>query len=123
MEIRPHRVINRKKTKKIKVGNITVGGDSQISVQSMTNTLTTDVKETIKQINKTEDICAAPERLFIPNQTLKTPRVKVSKAKYSTVPKSEIVSINTRANPANIPGLASGRATEKKLLRPYIKLV
>ena len=40
----------------------------------------------------TDEICAAPERLFIPNQTLKTPNVRVSNAKYSTVPKSEIVS-------------------------------
>ena len=51
MEIRPHRVIKRKKTKKIKVGKVFVGGDSPITVQSMTNTLTTDVKNTIKQIN------------------------------------------------------------------------
>ena len=48
MEIRPHRVIKRKKTKKIKVGNVYVGGDSPISVQSMTNTLTTDHVSTIK---------------------------------------------------------------------------
>ena len=45
MDIRPHRTINRKKTKKIKVGNISVGGDSEITVQSMTNTLTTNIKE------------------------------------------------------------------------------
>ena len=50
MEIRPHRVINRRKTREIKVGNISVGGKSFISVQSMTNTLTTDIKNTIKQI-------------------------------------------------------------------------
>ena len=51
MEIRPHRIIKRKKTKEIKVGKISVGGASQISVQSMTNTITTDVKKTIFQIN------------------------------------------------------------------------
>ena len=51
MQIRPHRLIKRKKTRKIKVGNVYVGGDSTISVQSMTNTLTTDYKSTIKQIN------------------------------------------------------------------------
>ena len=44
MEVRPHRKINRKKTREIKVGKISVGGNSQISVQSMTNTLTTDIK-------------------------------------------------------------------------------
>ena len=50
MELRPHRIINRKLTKEIKVGKISVGGKSPISVQSMTNTLTTDVNGTIKQI-------------------------------------------------------------------------
>ena len=46
MDIRPYRKIIRKKTKKIMVGNVPVGGDSPISVQSMTNTLTTDIKGT-----------------------------------------------------------------------------
>jgi (E)-4-hydroxy-3-methylbut-2-enyl-diphosphate synthase len=55
MEIRPHRIIKRKKTKKIKVGSISVGGDSPITVQSMTNTLTTDAKATIKQIHQLEE--------------------------------------------------------------------
>ena len=55
MEIRPHRIINRKKTKKIKVGDIYVGGDAPISVQSMTNTLTTDIEGTIKQIKELEE--------------------------------------------------------------------
>ena len=54
MEVRPHRKINRKKTREIKVGKITVGGNSSISVQSMTNTLTTDIKATIKQIHSLE---------------------------------------------------------------------
>ena len=51
MSIRPFRDIKRKKTKKIKVGKIEVGGNSPISVQSMTNTLTTNIYETVKQIN------------------------------------------------------------------------
>ena len=38
MEIRPHRVINRKKTKEIKVGDVIIGGNSPMRVQSMTNT-------------------------------------------------------------------------------------
>ena len=68
MEIRPHRVINRKKTKKIKVGNVSVGGDSQISVQSMTNTLTTNVKETIKQIHLLEESGADIVRVSCPDE-------------------------------------------------------
>ena len=43
MSLRPFRNINRKKTKVINVGDIKIGGDNPISVQSMTNTLTTDV--------------------------------------------------------------------------------
>ena len=68
MEIRPHRIINRKKTKKIKVGDITVGGDSVISVQSMTNTLTTDVKGTIKQIQSLEEAGADIVRVSCPDE-------------------------------------------------------
>ena len=68
MEIRPHRKINRKKTKKINVGNISVGGDSPISVQSMTNTLTTDIKGTINQINSLEEAGADIVRVSCPDE-------------------------------------------------------
>ena len=54
MSLRPFRDIIRKKTKVINVGKVKIGGNNPVSVQSMTNTLTTDVKATIKQIN---DIC------------------------------------------------------------------
>ncbi len=68
MEIRPHRIIKRKKTKEIKVGNVSVGGNSTISVQSMTNTLTTDIKETIKQINDLEEAGADIVRVSCPDE-------------------------------------------------------
>ncbi len=68
MQIRPHRIIQRKKTKEIKVGNVAVGGDSPISVQSMTNTLTTDVEETIKQINSLENAGADIVRVSCPDE-------------------------------------------------------
>ena len=68
MEIRPHRIIKRKKTKKINVGNISVGGDSPISVQSMTNTLTTDIKGTINQINSLEEAGADIVRVSCPDE-------------------------------------------------------
>ena len=55
MDIRPYRKINRKLTRKIKVGNVSIGGNSFISVQSMTNTLTTDIKKTINQIHALEN--------------------------------------------------------------------
>ena len=43
--------IIRRRTKKIKVGSVEVGGDAKISVQSMTNTLTSDADATLNQIN------------------------------------------------------------------------
>ena len=43
MNIRPHRIINRRETREIKVGKVSVGGKSGISVQAMTHTLPTDV--------------------------------------------------------------------------------
>ena len=68
MSIRPFRDIKRRKTKKIKVGNIEVGGDAPISVQSMTNTLTTDVDDTIKQINELTEAGADIVRVSCPDK-------------------------------------------------------
>ena len=68
MQIRPHRVIKRKKTKEIKVGKVSVGGFSQITVQSMTNTLTTDVKNTVSQIKKLEEAGADIVRVSCPDE-------------------------------------------------------
>ncbi|HSH36825.1 flavodoxin-dependent (E)-4-hydroxy-3-methylbut-2-enyl-diphosphate synthase [Schnuerera sp.] len=48
--------MNRRKTKKIMVGNVPVGGDSPITVQSMTTTLTKDIQSTIKQIKELEEV-------------------------------------------------------------------
>ena len=68
MSIRPFRDIKRRKTKKIKVGKVEVGGDAPISVQSMTNTLTTDVKATINQINELSEAGADIVRVSCPDQ-------------------------------------------------------
>ena len=68
MEIRPHRIINRKQTKKIMVGKVPVGGNSVISVQSMTNTITSDVSATIKQILELENAGADIVRVSCPDE-------------------------------------------------------
>ena len=68
MSIRPFRDIKRKKTKKINVGKVEVGGDAPISVQSMTNTLTTNVKETVKQINELTEAGVDIVRVSCPDQ-------------------------------------------------------
>ena len=69
MQLRPHRIIKRKKTRKIKVGNIWVGGDSPISVQSMTNTITSDVKSTVEQILLLEEAGADIVRVSCPDES------------------------------------------------------
>tara|TARA_Y100000590_G_scaffold463294_1_gene629708 strand:+ start:1271 stop:2368 length:1098 start_codon:yes stop_codon:yes gene_type:complete len=68
MSIRPFRDIKRRKTKKITVGKVEVGGDAPISVQSMTNTLTTNISETIKQINKLSEAGADIVRVSCPDK-------------------------------------------------------
>ena len=68
MNIRPFREIKRRKTQEINVGNVKVGGDNPISVQSMTNTLTKDVKETVNQINQIEEAGADIVRVSCPDQ-------------------------------------------------------
>ena len=55
MSIRPWRDIIRRKSRQIHVGSVPVGGDAPISVQTMTNTLTSDAKATIGQIRRIEE--------------------------------------------------------------------
>ena len=79
MSIRPFRDIKRRKTKKIKVGKLEVGGDAPISVQSMTNTLTTDVDATIKQINELAEAGADIVRVSCPDKESSTCIKKIIK--------------------------------------------
>ena len=68
MSIRPFRDINRKKTNTITVGNLKIGGDNPISVQSMTNTLTQDTKSTVQQIKQLENAGADLVRVSCPDK-------------------------------------------------------
>ena len=67
MSLRPFRDIKRKKTKEIHLGKVKIGGENPISVQSMTNTLTTNVGETIKQINEISEAGADIVRVSCPD--------------------------------------------------------
>jgi (E)-4-hydroxy-3-methylbut-2-enyl-diphosphate synthase len=69
MSLRPFRDIKRRKTRVINVGKVKIGGNNPISVQSMTNTLTTDVKATIKQINEIHREGADLVRVSCPDQS------------------------------------------------------
>ncbi len=69
MSIRPFRDIKRRRTKTINVGNVKVGGENPITVQSMTNTLTSDVKSTIKQIQEIQSEGADIVRVSCPDES------------------------------------------------------
>lgn len=66
--IRPWRDIERRKTRRVMVGDVPVGGDSPITVQSMTNTPTPDVQATIDQIRALEEAGADIVRVSCPDE-------------------------------------------------------
>ncbi len=84
MSIRPFRDIKRKKTKVISVGNVKIGGDNPISVQSMTNTITKDAKATINQINKIASEGADLVRVSCPDKESTSALKEI--AKHSSIP-------------------------------------
>jgi (E)-4-hydroxy-3-methylbut-2-enyl-diphosphate synthase len=66
--VRPWRAIQRRKSRKIRVGDVEVGGDAPITVQSMTNTLTADAQATIAQIRQLEEAGADIVRVSCPDE-------------------------------------------------------
>ncbi|NCO86260.1 MAG: flavodoxin-dependent (E)-4-hydroxy-3-methylbut-2-enyl-diphosphate synthase [Rhodobacterales bacterium] len=66
--IRPWRNIDRRKSRQIMVGPVPVGGDAPISVQTMTNTLTTDVAATVAQVQRAADAGADIVRVSTPDE-------------------------------------------------------
>ena len=68
MSYRPYQQIDRRKSRQIHVGNVPVGGDAPITVQTMTNTLTTDVPGTVAQIRRAEEAGVDIVRVSCPDQ-------------------------------------------------------
>ncbi|WP_353475125.1 flavodoxin-dependent (E)-4-hydroxy-3-methylbut-2-enyl-diphosphate synthase [Salipiger sp. H15] len=66
--IRPWRSIERRKSRQIMVGNVPVGGDAPISVQTMTNTITSDVKATVEQVQRAAEAGADIVRVSVPDE-------------------------------------------------------
>lgn len=81
--IRPWRNIERRKSRQIMVGDVPVGGDAPISVQTMTNTVTTDVAATVAQVQAAADAGADIVRISVPDQAS-------SKALKEIVPESPV---------------------------------
>src|SRR4030081_4012172 len=68
MSVRPYRDIHRRACRQIYVGKVRVGGDAPITVQSMTNTVTHDVKATVEQVQALERAGADIVRVSCPDQ-------------------------------------------------------
>jgi (E)-4-hydroxy-3-methylbut-2-enyl-diphosphate synthase len=68
MSLRAYRDITRRKSRKIRVGTVEVGGDAPISVQSMTNTVTADARATIDQVRALEEAGADIVRVSCPDE-------------------------------------------------------
>ena len=79
MSLRPFRDIHRKKTKVINVGDVKVGGNNPISIQSMTNTLTSDIQATIKQIHEIHEEGADIVRVSCPDKESALALKKITK--------------------------------------------
>jgi (E)-4-hydroxy-3-methylbut-2-enyl-diphosphate synthase len=82
--VRPWRAIQRRPSRKIRVGSVEVGGDAPITVQSMTNTLTADAAATIDQIRQLEEAGADIVRVSCPDED--STRAFRTIAKASKVP-------------------------------------
>ena len=65
--LRPYQQINRRKSRVIKVGNVSIGGNNQIAVQTMTNTLTSNAKDTIAQIERSAKLGVDLVRVSVPD--------------------------------------------------------
>ena len=72
MSVRPWRDIVRRKSRQIMVGNVPVGGDAPITVQTMTNTPTEDVRATVDQIRRCEEAGADIIRVSCPDEASTT---------------------------------------------------
>ena len=84
MSIRPFRDIKRRVTKVINVGKVKIGGDNPISVQSMTNTLTKNAKDTLKQINSIYEAGGDIVRVSCPDEDSTKALKEI--AKHSPIP-------------------------------------
>ena len=82
--LRPYQKINRRKTRVVNVGDVLIGGDNLITVQTMTNTLTSDVKATLNQIDRVIKTGADLVRVSVPDKDSSQALKEITK--HSAVP-------------------------------------
>ena len=82
--LRPYQKINRRKSRVINIGNIKIGGSNPIAVQTMTNTLTSNSKDTISQIERSTKLGVDIVRVSIPDKDSSNALREI--VKHSSVP-------------------------------------
>ena len=124
MSLRPFRDIFRRKTKVINVGTVKVGGDNPITVQSMTNTLTKNVKETLNQINRISEVGGDIVRVSCPDEDSTKALKEI--VKHSTIPIVADIhfhykrAIEAAENGANCLRINPGNIGDKKKIEEVI---
>tara|TARA_B100001057_G_scaffold500498_1_gene615905 strand:+ start:793 stop:1890 length:1098 start_codon:yes stop_codon:yes gene_type:complete len=82
--LRPYQKINRRKSRVINIGNIKIGGNNPIAVQTMTNTLTSNSKDTISQIERSAKLGVDVVRVSVPDKDSSNSLKEI--VKHSSVP-------------------------------------
>ena len=82
--LRTYQKINRRKSRVINIGNIKIGGNNPIAVQTMTNTLTSNSKDTISQIERSAKLGVDVVRVSIPDRDSSNSLKEI--VKHSSVP-------------------------------------
>ncbi len=82
--LRPYQQIHRRKSRVVKVGNVSIGGNNQIAVQTMTNTLTSNAKVTIAQIERSAKLGVDLVRVSVPDKESSNSLKEI--VKHSPVP-------------------------------------
>ena len=82
--LRPYQQIHRRKSRVIKVGSVSIGGNNQIAVQTMTNTLTSNAKDTIAQIERSAKLGVDLVRVSVPDKESSNSLKEI--VKHSPVP-------------------------------------
>lgn len=89
-------MIERRKTRQVSVGNVKIGGDAPISVQSMLNTKTTDVEGSLAQINALKAVGCDLIRLAVPDEDSARDSAKSQKDAVCRLLPTYITTINSR---------------------------
>ena len=122
---RSYQKIDRRKTRKIQIGNLQVGGNSPVLVQTMTNTLTSDIKSTLEQIKRVVNVGADIVRVSVPDkessEALKTICKKVKVPIVADIHFHYLRAIESAKNGASCLRINPGNIGSEQKIKDVIK--